>query len=61
MAENNENADNQNQDLGNQDNGQDNEPKSYTQDELNALLEKARKEGETNGYVKGKTDTNDKW
>ena len=25
------------------------------------MLEKARKEGETNGYVKGKTDTNAKW
>ena len=54
-----ENIDNQGLD-NNQDN-QDKEPKSYTQDELNALLEKARKEGETNGYVKGKTDTNAKW
>ena len=62
MAENNDNAnDNQNgqQNGGNQQ--QDTEPKSYTQDELNALLEKARKEGETNGYVKGKTDTTAKW
>ena len=61
MAENIDNIDNQNQDGGNQDNSQDTEPKSYTQEELNALLEKARKEGETNGYVKGKTDTNAKW
>lgn len=58
MAE-NENLDTQKQDLGNQDK-QDTEPKSYTQDELNALLEKARKEGETSGYVKGKTDTKTK-
>ena len=49
-----------NQDLDNQDN-KDTEPKSYTKEELDALLEKARKEGETNGYVKGKTDTNAKW
>lgn len=61
MAENIENPNGENQDL---ENGQDNkntEPKSYTQDELNALLEKARKEGETNGYVKGKNDTTTKW
>ena len=36
-------------------------PKTFTQEQLNELLEKARKEGETNGYVKGKTDTNTKW
>lgn len=59
-----ENIDNQNLDNQVNENGQDTQadtPKSYTQDELNALLEKARKEGETNGYVKGKTDTNAKW
>lgn len=61
MAENIDNQNLDNQDLGNQDNQQDTEPKSYTQDELNALLEKARKEGETNGYVKGKTDTTSKF
>ena len=60
MAENIENQNLENQDLEN-DETQDTEPKSYTKDELNALLEKARKEGETNGYVKGKTDTNAKW
>lgn len=62
MAENIDNQNQDNQDLdNNQDKNTDNEPKSYTQDELNALLEKARKEGETNGYVKGKTDTTSKW
>ena len=61
MAENIDNQDIQNQDLDNQDNKTDTEPKSYTQEQLNELLEKARKEGETNGYVKGKTDTNAKW
>ena len=55
-----QNLDNQNQDLENGQDKQDTEPKSYTQDELNALLEKARKEGETSGYVKGKTDTKTK-
>lgn len=60
MAENNENIEN---------NGQEQvttpqppeEPKTFTQDELNALLERARKEGETSGFVKGKTETNAKW
>jgi len=61
MAENNDNLDAQNQDLGNQAQDNGNEPKSYTQDELNALLDKARKEGETSGFVKGKTETNAKW
>jgi hypothetical protein len=61
MAENIENQNLENQDLENNQEKVDTEPKSYTQDELNALLEKARKEGETNGYVKGKTDTNAKW
>ena len=61
MAENIENQNLDNQDLDNNQDNVDTEPKSYTQDELNALLEKARKEGETNGYVKGKTDTNAKW
>ena len=61
MAENIDNQNLDNQDLGNEDDGKNTEPKSYTQEELNALLEKARKEGETNGYVKGKTDTNAKW
>jgi len=54
-------TDTQTQDLGNHDGSQDNEPKTFTQEQLNELLEKARKEGETNGYVKGKTDTNSKW
>ena len=61
MAENIENQNGGNQDLGEGQDNQDKEPKSYTQEELNALLEKARKEGETNGYVKGKTDTTTKW
>ena len=61
MAENIDNADTQTQDLGNQHDTQDDEPKTFTQEQLNELLEKARKEGETNGYVKGKTDTNTKW
>lgn len=56
MAENNEN----NQNLGN-DNTQKAEPKTFTQEQLDELLANARKEGETNGYVKGKTDTNAKW
>ena len=60
MAENIDNQEPQTQDLDTTQT-QDTEPKSYTQEELNALLEKARKEGETNGYVKGKTDTNAKW
>ena len=56
-----ENIDNQNQNLDNQ--GADNqeqgkqEPKSYTQEELNALL----KDAEAKGYGKGKFDTNAKW
>lgn len=61
MAENIDNQNQDNQDLENKPDGKDNEPKSYTKEELDALLEKARKEGETNGYVKGKTDTNAKW
>ena len=61
MAENNDNSNVQTQDLGNQPETQDDEPKSYTKEELAAMLEKARKEGETNGYVKGKTDTTSKW
>lgn len=61
MAENIDNQNQDNQDLENKQDGKDNEPKSYTKEELDALLEKARKEGETNGYVKGKTDTNAKW
>lgn len=52
--------DTQNQELGNQDGQPADEPKTYTQEELNALLEKAHKEGETSGYVKGKTDTKNK-
>lgn len=58
MAENNENANPQN--LGN-DNPPNAEPKTFTQEQLDELLANARKEGETNGYVKGKTDTNAKW
>lgn len=57
MAE-NENIENPN---NTQEGGQAPEPKSYTQEELNALLDKARKEGETNGFVMGKTETNKKW
>lgn len=57
MAE-NENIENPN---NTQEGGQAPEPKSYTQEELNALLEKARKEGETSGFVMGKTETNKKW
>ena len=60
MAENIDNQNLDNQDLDNQ-NNKNTEPKSYTQDELNALLEKARKEGETSGFVKGKTETQTKW
>ena len=60
MAENIENQNLENQDLENEQENKDTEPKSYTQEELNALLEKARKDGETSGYVKGKTDTNAK-
>ena len=60
MAENIDNQETQNQDFGNQGQDPNTEPKSYTQDELNALLEKARKEGETNGYVNGKTDKKNK-
>lgn len=60
MAENIENQNLENQDLENGQENKDTEPKSYTQEELNALLEKARKDGETSGYVKGKTDTNAK-
>lgn len=62
MAENDANTENQN--LGNQGNSdnQDNgEPKTFTQAELDALLEKARKEGETSGFVKGKTETTSKF
>ena len=59
MAENEQ--DNQQENLGNQNQQADDEPKTFTQEQLNELLEKARKEGETNGYVKGKTDTNSKW
>ena len=61
MAENIDNQNLNNQDLENGNENKDTEPKSYTQDELNALLEKARKEGETSGFVKGKTETNAKW
>lgn len=35
----------------------DKQPKTYTQEELDALI----KEAETKGFVKGKTDTNIKW
>lgn len=56
MAENidNQNLDNQGQD--NQ-NAQKQEPKSYTQEELDALL----KDAEAKGYGKGRFDTNAKW
>ena len=60
MAENIDNQNLDNQDLDKQDKP-DTEPKSYTKEELDALLEKARKEGETSGFVKGKTETNAKW
>lgn len=56
-----QNIDNQGQDLGNQPDTQEDEPKTFTKAELQELLDKTRKEGETNGYVKGKTDTQAKW
>ena len=54
-----QNFDIQNQDLGNQDDGnkQEDEPKTYTQEELANLL----KEAEAKGYGKGKFDTNKSW
>lgn len=65
MAENEQaqnGMENQNQDLGaNQEQQQDVDAKTFTADELKALLDKVRKEGETSGYVKGKTDTNERW
>lgn len=59
MAENNENI--ENNVVDNQPTQPNDEPKTYTQDEINALLEKARKEGETSGFVRGKTETSKKW
>jgi len=50
------NIETQNQDLGNQDTPND-EPKTFTQEELNNLL----KEAEAKGYGKGKFDTNKSW
>ena len=55
MAE--EQSQTQTQDLGNQTNGQQEEPKTFTQEELNVLL----KEAEAKGYGKGKFDTNKSW
>ena len=52
-----QNIDTQTQDLGNQDNKQEDEPKTYTQEELANLL----KEAEAKGYGKGKFDTNKSW
>lgn len=48
---------NQNQDLDNGNEKQDVVPKTYTQEELDALL----KDAEAKGYGKGKFDTNVKW
>lgn len=59
MAENNENI--ETKPVDGQDKQPESEPRSYTQDELKALLDKARREGETSGFVKGKTETNAKW
>ena len=66
MAENEQaqnNMENQNQEnINNNEQQQDLEnAKTFTAEELKALLEKVRKEGETSGYVKGKTDTNERW
>lgn len=55
-----QNLDNQNQGLDNgngEGQGQDVPPKTYTQEELDALL----KDAEAKGYGKGKFDTNAKW
>ena len=66
MAENNENLNNQNQGFdpngagqgqGDGQGQQDTPPKTYTQEELDALL----KDAEAKGYGKGKFDTNAKW
>lgn len=51
-----QNIDTQPQDLGTQDTPTD-EPKTFTQEELNNLL----KEAEAKGYGKGKHDTNKSW
>ena len=56
MAENIDNQNLDNQGADNQDKGKQ-EPKSYTQEELNAML----KDAEAKGYGKGKFDTNAKW
>ena len=54
----NQATENGNQDLGNEGNeGQEKQPRTYTQEEF----EKALKEAETKGFVKGKIDTNAKW
>lgn len=59
MADETQVLDNQNQNLDtNQDGGEKEPPKkTYTQEELDALL----KDAETKGFVKGKTDTNARW
>lgn len=57
MAENIDNQDIQNQDLGNQTQDKPDEPKTFTQEELNTLL----KEAEAKGYGKGRFDTNKSW
>ena len=58
MAEEQDLQQKQTEDLGNQeDNGQDIPPKTYTQEELDALL----KDAEAKGYGKGRFDTNAKW
>ena len=59
MADEQQNLDNQNldQDGINGDNGSNDNEKTYTKAELEALL----KEAETKGFVKGKTDTNARW
>lgn len=59
MAENNKDI--ETKPVDGQEQQPDTEPKTYTQEEMKALLDKARKEGETSGFVKGKTETNAKW
>ena len=61
MTDNQTVNENGNQDLATQNDVEQDEPKSFTQAQLNDLLAQARKEGETSGYVKGKTDTNARW
>lgn len=59
MADETQVLDNQNQNLDTNQDGGEKEitKKTYTQEELDALL----KDAETKGFVKGKTDTNARW